>query len=123
MKRSGRTELRSACRLLEVVWCEGGSGGFTLTFGLVFAPVDEVDVAVCIDLDVDRVGEKCLVQCLGVTGEVFVCVWDYGERIERNRLCINLSRQLAACLLKAVAGYIAFAEYVAVEVWMGEAGK
>lgn len=43
---------------------------------LVFAPVgqDECRRFYCIDLGLDRICDECLVQCLGVMGEVFVCV-------------------------------------------------
>jgi hypothetical protein len=31
----------------------------------------------------------CLLWCLGVTGEVFVCVWDYDRKSHRNGECIT----------------------------------
>jgi hypothetical protein len=47
-----------------------------------------MDVVVCndLDLDLDRVGEM---EVFGAVFGVFVCVWDYDRKRQRNGECIT----------------------------------
>jgi hypothetical protein len=81
-----------------------------------------MNVAVCIDLDLDWVG--VCVWCGVWSEEVFVCVCDYDRKSQRKCECITyLGKLRHVCVRRWPDRLFAFAERVAHEVWVEEAGN